>query len=475
MKRLSLLVHLIRLSAYISLVLMASIHGPPLNAATPTQITVAIGSDWTTFSETVTNAGTWNTKNPTLSIGTGDYGYGSTVSSFCTSIWNVAVPTNGDGILVIGTHDTDNPDRLTNDNGVGSTGTWEASAGYENTCGLKGTGINWIGSGTVSNNRACDTANVATNIFTCLGREGYFDYPSATPVARFIVTCDGINSTPNATAWCNYDSTTNDGKAHFTWLDAVISAGKNRGEWTIVLNHVEDWNGFEGTQYPDDFWNHMITGGVDLLIQGGNHAYERSYPLTCQKTNGAANWYQGVNATSNACIASTNANTYAKSQGLIYLTDGDVGQSFHNFCQFTTDKDITGTACTQSHYTDWKSNNGYFAVNNDTTWGFNYLTIQQTGLTSTYVNCPKTSCDYSSTGIPAGAQGGFTDTFTIGNLLSTTTGGTRVGCGACTPLTVTNATGGTPITIPTWLVYTVLAAVSSILVILVILRNPRKH
>lgn len=331
----------------------------------------------------------WGKNQPALSIGVGDYSYANfPPSNWCTAFWNIAVGSR-DGFLAVGDHDTYYGDRLTNDT---TYGYWESATGYANSCGLKGSGVSWVGSGTVSNNHACNTSTNIALFDTCFGREMYVDYPLSTPLVRFIVLCDGIASRPNATAWCDYGPTGTDAMNHFTWLDSIVKAGHDAGiRWVVVLNHVYDWAaGPYGISYSDELWNHLINDKVDLLISGDEHNYERSYPLTCQKTSGD-NWYQNKNGPIvQSCIGDTNASVYEHGEGLLYLISGTGGQTLNRF---------------NTTNVDWLSNSGYFSALNDTTQGFNLFTVTSTTISDVFTPAVGSFSDNWSISYPSAVGG----------------------------------------------------------------------
>jgi hypothetical protein len=66
--------------------------------------------------------------------------------------------------------------------------------------------------------------------------------------------------------------------------------------------------------------------GVDLVLQGHNHNYERSYPITYN--NNANNNDDG--SLSNPTITSNNTNTYSDPTGEVYITAGTAGRDLHD-------------------------------------------------------------------------------------------------------------------------------------------------
>ena len=349
----------------------------------------AVAGDFSHGSQAVRVSSLWAQSDPSLSIGLGDYSYSNTPpSNWCTSIWNAAVGS-GDGFLVVGDHDTYLTDRLTNNLAYGY---WENATGYANSCGLRGSGVNWVGSGVVSNNHACSPLPALSLFDTCFGREMYIDYPSTAPLVRFIVLCDGIPSIPNATAWCNYGSTGTDAANHLAWLDNTVAEAKANGiPWAVVLNHDHAWAaGPYGISYSSSLWNHLIADKVDIFITAEEHNYQRSYPLVCPTMN--HDWYQNQNGTLvPSCIGDTSKSAYTHGEGLLYLISGTGGQSHNSF---------------NSSNVDWVSNSGYFAALNDTTWGFNSFNVTSTSISASFIH----------------AIGNFTDNWSIS--YPSTVGGT---------------------------------------------------
>jgi hypothetical protein len=338
-----------------------------LRGLSESSFTFAIAGDFSHGTTAVAVSSLWGETSPTLSIGLGDLSYDSLPSKWCTSIWSTAV-RGKDGFLVIGDHDTYYGDRLTNDE---ASGYWENATGYANSCGLTGTGVDWIGSGVVSNNHTCSLSTVLSVFDTCFGREMYVDYPSASPLVRFIVLCDGIPSHPNATAWCDYGSTGTDASNHFAWLDNTVMQAHQLGiPWVVVVNHDHAWTaGPYGISYSDDLWNHLINDKVDVFITAEEHNYQRSYQLVCQTTDN--DWYQNQNGTVvRSCIANTSKNSYSHGQGLVYLITGTGGQTQNKF---------------NTTNVDWVDNSGYFAALNDTSRGFSLLNVTSTSISATFI------------------------------------------------------------------------------------------
>src|SRR5215212_637774 len=75
--------------------------------------------------------------------------------------------------------------------------------------------------------------------------------------------------------------------------------------------------------------------GVDLVLQGHNHNYQRSYPITYSNNINSNNYHKISNInndiSSKPTITSANANTYNNPTGQIYVTAGTGGESLYDF------------------------------------------------------------------------------------------------------------------------------------------------
>ena len=129
---------------------------------------------------------------------------------------------------------------------------------------------------------------------------------------------------------------------------------------------------------------------MDLLISGDEHNYERSYPLTCQKTSGD-NWYQNKNGPIvQSCIGDTNASVYEHGEGLLNLISGTGGQTLNRF---------------NTTNVDWLSNSGYFSALNDTTQGFNLFTVTSTTISDVFTPAVGSFSDNWSISYPSAVGG----------------------------------------------------------------------
>jgi len=244
------------------------------------------------------------------------------------------------------------------------------------------------------------------------GRDYYFDYPSATPLARFIVTAPGIEYT-----FVN-------GSPQATWLaDAIDQARASGIKWVIVANHK---NYVTAGEKPDEigsaYFNLLVQKKVDLVLQGHEHNFQRSHQLGLSASCPAV-----PKGTFNAsCIvADGSTGTYAAGQGTVLVVTGLAGQTARTV--HTADPEVP-----------------YFTkIEGDAlapTFGFNKITVTADSLTSTYVNSSTT---------------GFADDFTITRgqpPAATAPGAPAVGvpaagnASATVKWTAPSSDGGSPIT-----------------------------
>src|ERR671920_2234165 len=76
--------------------------------------------------------------------------------------------------------------------------------------------------------------------------------------------------------------------------------------------------------------------GVDLVLQGHNHNYQRSYPITYNDDDNNNNYNKITNInnddiSSKPTVTSANTNTYNNPTGEIYITAGTRGESLYDF------------------------------------------------------------------------------------------------------------------------------------------------
>ena len=109
----------------------------------------------------------------------------------------------------------------------------------------------------------------------------------------------------------------------------LISASQNPNiKWIIVYFHHPMYT--SPSKHPPDILLRNIYHplfdqyGVDLVLQGHNHNYQRSYPLTYNNSNNIAN------PSSNPTITPANTNTYNNPRGEVYIVAGTGGEDLYN-------------------------------------------------------------------------------------------------------------------------------------------------
>ncbi len=150
----------------------------------------------------------------------------------------------------------------------------------------------------------------------------YFDYPKVNPVARFIMASPDLDFKNGR----RYDYTIrNKGTANeikgagYAYVEARIAEAKAQNiPWVIVgIHKVCVTTGAKDCEIGSDFANMLIEKGVNLVLAGHVHSYERTFPLKRMMPNQApqAGW-----------IGSQDLSTYDVTQGTIFNTIGTGGK-----------------------------------------------------------------------------------------------------------------------------------------------------
>ena len=141
------------------------------------------------------------------------------------------------------------------------------------------------------------------------GREYYFDYPSASPLARFISIYPGLGY--------NYGA----GSQHYQWVsDAIDQARANGIKWVVVTNHLNYMSaGPKLNEMGTDIFNLLVSKKVDLILQGHDHTYQRSKQLAL----GAGCTVVTLGAVDTDCIAGDGATgQYSAGAGTVVVING---------------------------------------------------------------------------------------------------------------------------------------------------------
>ena len=157
------------------------------------------------------------------------------------------------------------------------------------------------------------------------------------------------------------------------WLLARIDEAEEAGLWTIVGTHkVCVTTGRKTCEIGEAMIDDLIAHGVDLIVHGHDHNYQRSHQLRCVD----------IDTTTSSCIADTDSDFEADA-GAVIVVSGWVGRAAYDVS--TSDPEA-----------------GYFATlgaENVSGWTPGYLTV--------------TATDTTLTGTWTSAKGGNSDTFSI--------------------------------------------------------------
>jgi hypothetical protein len=115
------------------------------------------------------------------------------------------------------------------------------------------------------------------------GKEYYFDYPAANPIARFILISPGIGGAEVADIDTDYIP----GSTGYTFVSNAVDDARNRGiKWIVVGSHKNHITAMEkSNQFGEELMDMLIEKRVDLVLQGHEHGYERSKQLDCARVN----------------------------------------------------------------------------------------------------------------------------------------------------------------------------------------------
>lgn len=147
-------------------------------------------------------------------------------------------------------------------------------------------------------------------------KQYYFDYPSTSPLARFILISPNltVNGAPN-----NFTV----GSSYYNWLSQTIDEARAAGiQWIIVGSHEDCLSiGRKTCEVGTDLMNLIISKKVDLWLQGHDHMYERSKQLKCAY----ADHYDS------SCIVDDGSdNSYTKNAGTIIVGAGTGGNYIYD-------------------------------------------------------------------------------------------------------------------------------------------------
>lgn len=156
-------------------------------------------------------------------------------------------------------------------------------------------------------------------------KEYYFDYPSASPTTRFIMTSPNLVFEHGG----KYDYTV--GSPRYEWLASAIDSARASGvKWIVVSNHYNYiTTGKKTNEAGSDFFNLLVEKKVDLILEGHDHTYQRSKQLSL--SNDCPTIATGTADTD--CIVNYDqnqgqSNEFTKGEGPILVISGVGGKGY---------------------------------------------------------------------------------------------------------------------------------------------------
>lgn len=277
--------------------------------------------------------------NPAFMIALGDFAYAPAEQSWCNT-WKTAGVNNI--LLIGGNHDE------------GQIDTYNQFCPYTLTSQLTGR----------------------------YGKEYYFDYPTGNPIARFILISPGLSGSGYSGLNTNYVA----GSTGYNFVVNAIDSARASGiKWVIVAEHKNYISALvKRNETGPDLINMLINKRVDLILQGHEHAYERSKQLTCAR----------IDTYDASCVADSDNNLIKGAGSIIHI----IG---------------TGGSGLRAIYPEGDSERPYFATIDNTTHGFGKYTVSPTSINFQFI---------------ASARGNYTDSFTIsgGGTVPSPSGNTNI-------------------------------------------------
>ena len=204
------------------------------------------------------------------------------------------------------------------------------------------------------------------------GADYYVDYPAAAPLMRVIALASELTI---ADTTYSFDP----GSPHRDWLiEAIRSARADGIPWVTVGLHYHCLTTGDRTSCPmgSSLWNLLLSEGVDLILNGHEHTYQRTKqlrldPVACPSMT-PGTYVAG-------CIVDDGTDgVYPKGTGSTNVVVGNFGQSLYR-----VDPD--------------DSEAPYFSRIDDTTWGYLELSVAADRIDARFRN----------------TTGAFTDAFSI--------------------------------------------------------------
>jgi hypothetical protein len=163
--------------------------------------------------------------------------------------------------------------------------------------------------------------------------EYYFDYPQARPLARFIMISPGLGTTGQY----NYSEES----PHTEWVEDAVRDARDRGiPWVIVGAHAQCVTVARRAHCPmgQGIFGELIEEGVDLVLVGHDHVYERSRQFRSSDACESANF---TNSFVPSCLVSEGSpSMYRKDNGTVVVAQGVGGEGLENITLNGSDPEV---------------------------------------------------------------------------------------------------------------------------------------
>jgi ABC-type amino acid transport substrate-binding protein len=186
-----------------------------------------------------------------------------------------------------------------------------------------------LGEGDINNYTKYCPFTLASKVVGEYGKQYYFDYPAANPMARFILISPDLLFVVDGGEHYDYHVNT----PRYNWTrDAIDSARAANMPWVIVAMHKPCISvGEHSCETGTDILNLLLDKKVDLILQAHNHNYERSKQLVLNPSTCAAIQEHVYNAN---CIAPNDASSigqYQQGAGSVIVVAGVGGREIIEF------------------------------------------------------------------------------------------------------------------------------------------------
>ena len=192
-------------------------------------------------------------------------------------------------------------------------------------------GVNNPGDGLIENFTACLPDRLG-NAIGNYGKEYYFDYPSATPLARFVLISPDLDFASDPGGPWDYSV----GTPRYNWVSSTIDDARASGiKWIVVSMHRNCISaGYKTCDIGPDIFNLLLQKNVDLILQANDHTYQRSKQLALSGS------CSGIvpNQYNAGCVVDDGADDiYSKNSGSVLVIGGMASITLHDIKKGNSD------------------------------------------------------------------------------------------------------------------------------------------